>query len=64
MLPILKPVHVRLMYCPVCGISTNHHRITGNRWVCWCGAEIDPENKEADEVRQTAEWLSEAESVR
>ena len=32
---------VKLMYCPACGIDTNHHLTkSGDLWVCWCGCAV------------------------
>lgn len=40
--------NVRLMYCPVCKISTNHHRVGDSElFVCWCGAVVEPESSDA-----------------
>jgi hypothetical protein len=38
---LFQPVTVKLMFCPDCGIHTNHHYVkVDDSWCCWCGCEV------------------------
>lgn len=51
---------VKLMFCPTCGIHTNHRQGKSGLWYCWCSTPVVDADAPTEAERDAdAQWLGE-----